>query len=189
MMEQEKTASNGGDDWNVGLTEFSVVLLATSNNPSILNTDFLQYNDIVDASRQVLEPRISTPAFSQVRFKDGLTVTADPDRVIFAQTGDRLATEDIVCPEIAKRYVKTVPHVTYRAVGINPKGFRRSEGKADDKVADALLDEGAWMSFKDIIPEIQLKAVYGYDREQFSWILLKQEDEHGRQIPPGEHSP
>ena len=184
MTKQEKTASNRGEDWNVDITEFSVVLLATSNNPSILNPDFLQYNDIVDASQQIQEPPISTPAFSQVIFQDGLTVTADPDRVIFAQTRGRLATEDIVCPEIAKRYVKTVPHVTYRAVGINPKGFRRSGDGAPDRVANALTDKGAWLSFKDTIPEIQLKAVYRYSgRTIFLDVIEARREADGRQTP------
>lgn len=163
-MGQKQTNSNGGDDRNVDLIEFSVVLVATSNNPSILNPDFLRYNGIVDANRQVQEPCISTHAYSQVTFKGGLAVKADPDRVIFEQRGDKLAIEDIVCPEMAKRYLEKVPHVPYRAVGINPKGYRLSEGKAADRVADALIDKGSWMSFKDIIPDIQLKAIYRYDK-------------------------
>ena len=161
-MGQKQTNSNGGDDRNVDLIEFSVVLVATSNNPSILNPDFLHYNGIVDANRQVQEPCISTHAYSQVTFKGGLAVKADPDRVIFEQREDKLAMEDIICPEMAKRYLEKVPHVPYRAVGINPKGYRPSGGEAADRVADSLIDRGAWMSFKDLTPEIQLKAIYQY---------------------------
>lgn len=184
-MAQTKTHSNEGDGRNVDLVEFSVVLLATSNNPSILNPDFLRYNDIVDASWQVQEPRISTPAFSQVIFKDGLTVTADPDRIIFAQTGDRLAAADIVCPEMAKRYAEKIPHVPSRAVGINPKGYRRSEGEAADRVADALIDTGEWMAFQDVIPEIQLKAVYRYAKRTIFLDIVEasKRETDGRQIP------
>ena len=184
-MAQTKTHSNEGDGRNVDLVEFSVVLLATSNNPSILNPDFLRYNNIVDASWQVQEPRISTPAFSQVIFKDGLTVTADPDRIIFAQTGDKLAAADIVCPEMAKRYAEKIPHVPYRAVGINPKGFKRSEGEAADRVADALRDGGVWLSFKDMVPEIQLKAVYRYDRRTISLDIVEAKEKRpdGSEIP------
>ena len=184
-MGQKQTNSNGGGDRNVDLIEFSVVLVATSNNPSILNPDFLHYNEIVDANRQVQEPCISTHAYSQVTFKGGLAVKADPDRVIFEQRGDKLAIEDIICPEMAKRYLEKVPHVPYRAVGINPKGYRPSEGEAADRVADALIDRGAWMSFKDLTPEIQLKAIYQYTGRT---ILLdiaeaKKKGVDGNQIP------
>ena len=161
-MGQPQSHRGGEEDQNVDLYEFSVVLAATSNNPSILNPDFLFHNGIVDASCEVKDPRISTPAFSQVVFQNGLTVKADPDRVIFEQRGTRLGIEEIVCPDIAIRYLEKVPHVPYRAVGINPKARRPSEGKAADRVADALIDQGAWLSFKDCTPEIQLKAIYRY---------------------------
>ena len=161
-MEPEITRDNGESDQEVEITGFSVVLTATENNPSILNPDFLHYNGIVDASQQVEEPRISTPAYSQVTFQDGLTVKADSSRVIFEQIGEKLAIKAIICPEIAKRYVKKIPHVLYRAVGINPQGYRRLEGKAIERVSDSLRDKGTWMSFQDITPEIQLKAIYQY---------------------------
>ncbi len=184
-MEQKKTSGNGGDDRNVDLVEFSVVLVATSNNPSILNPDFLRYNGIVDAGRQVQEPCISTPAYSQVTFEGGFAVKADPDRVIFEQKGDKLATEDIVCPEMAKRYLEKIPHAFYRAVGINPKGYRRSEDEAADAVADALIDQGAWMSFKDVTPKVQLKMVYRYDRRTISLDIVEAEKKKpgGGKIP------
>ena len=161
-MGQNRSRGSGEKGQNVDLIEFSVVLAATSNNPSILNPDFLFHNGIVDASCEVKDPRISTPAFSQVVFKNGLVVKADPDRVIFEQRGTKLGVEEIICPDIANRYLNKVPHVPYRAVGINPKGHRPLEGKAADKVADALIDQGTWLSFKDCTPEIQVKAIYRY---------------------------
>ena len=161
-MGQKQPRSSEGEGRNVDLIEFSVVLAAASNNPSILNPDFLFHNGIVDASCEVKDPRITTPAFSQVAFRNGLTVKADPDRVIFEQRGTKLEIEEIVCPDIAIRYLEKVPHVPYHAVGINPKGHRPSEDKAVDKVADALINQGVWLSFNDCTPEIQIKATYRY---------------------------
>lgn len=147
----------------VELVGFSVVLVANSNNPSILNPDFLRYNEIVDADLQVQGNPITTPAFSQVTFADGLTVKADPNRVIFEQAGDPLARGNVLCPEMANRYLQKVPHVPYSAVGINPKGYRVSPTGVQEKVSTALLDKGAWMSFKDVHPEIHLKTIYKYE--------------------------
>ena len=174
-MEQNQERPNGKPSEDIDLIELSIVLVATSNNPSILNPDFLFHNGIVDASHQVRDPRISTPALSQVIFEDGLAVKADPERVVFEQRGSNLAIEEIVCPEIARRYLEKVPHVPYRAVGINPKGHRRSASQGGHRVADALIDHGAWMSFKDLAPEIQLKAIYQYsDRTIFMDIAEAQ---------------
>ena len=70
-------------DMDGKLIELAVVLVAHSNNPSILNPDFLIHNGIVSDGAEVEQPVISTPAFSQARFKGGVVITADPDRVIF----------------------------------------------------------------------------------------------------------
>lgn len=148
----------------VELIGFSVVLVANSNNPSILNPDFLRYNEIVDASLQVQGTPITTPAFSQVTFEGGLSVKADPNRIIFEQVQDPLTTEGVMCPEIANRYLQKVPHVPYSAVGINPKGYRVSPAGAQERVSAALLDNGKWMSFKDVHPEIHLKTIYKYEK-------------------------
>lgn len=137
------------------LIELTVVLVAHSNNPSILNPDFLIRTGIVDGDADVESPVISTPAFSRVRFKSGVTVTADPDRVIFSTNEDKTAAS------IAKRYLQQVPHVPYRAIGVNPKLFAPA-GDHGSGVATALRDHGAWMSFKDVAPEVILKFVYAY---------------------------
>lgn len=136
------------------LIELTVVLVAHSNNPSILNPDFLIRTGIVDDGAEVEPPAISTPAFSRVRFKGGATVTADPDRVIFS-------TEDKTAASVAKRFWQQVPHVPYRAIGVNPKLFA-PVGDHGSGVAAALRAHGTWMSFKDVTPEVILKFVYAY---------------------------
>lgn len=138
------------------LIELAVVLVAHSNNPSILNPDFLIRTGIVDDGAVVEPPVISTPAFSRVKFKGGAAVTADPDRVIFS-TGEDKTT----APSIAKRYLQQVPHVPYRAIGVNPKFFAPA-GDHGSGVAAALRDHGTWMSFKDVAPDVVLKFAYAY---------------------------
>jgi len=160
-MEQGRTGNGEWGGGNFTLTELSIVIAATQVDPSILNPDFLRYNEIVDSRWQVQDPRISTPAFSQVTYSDGLVVTADPERVIFVQSTVGLKPEEIACPQIARRYVELVPHI-YKAVGINPKGLRRSYAEGTFRVADALVDQGAWLSFNDAAPDVQLKAVYRF---------------------------
>lgn len=172
-MEPDQAINSRGDVGDIDIVEISVVLVATSNNPSILNPDFLRYNNIVDESWKVQEPHFSSPAYSQVTFGSGLTVKADPERVIFEQRADKLATEDIVSPKIAFRYVKNVPHVPYRAIGINPKAFVLSKGNSAHKVEDALMDKGAWMSFKDLTPQVQLKFLYRYSERTITFDVAE----------------
>ena len=107
----------------IDLVGFSVVVVAQSNNPTILNPDFLRHNGIVSSNRALNDdrPPVMTSLFSEVSFEDGLIVWADPERVTFAQSASGLAPEGIDSPAIAKGYLRTVPHVPYTALGLNPR--------------------------------------------------------------------
>ena len=162
-MTGDRTRSNGGNEPSIEIVEFSVVAIATANDPSILNLDFLQYNEIVDSDWQVQDSPIPNPAFAQVAFEGGLTVKADRQRVIFEQLGDGL-----VVPEVAKRYFQQVPYVPYSGIGINPKFFLRSTGEHLPLMESVMRDQGAWMSFKDVAPTVQLKLIYSYEERTIS---------------------
>ena len=162
-MTQDTTSSNGGHGPSIELVEFSVVVLATENNPSILNPDFLQYNEIVGPDWQVQDSPILNPAFAQVAFEGGLTVKADLQRVSFEQLGGEL-----VIPEVAKRYFQQVPYIPYSGIGINPKFFLRLTGEHPPLMENIVRDQGAWMSFKDVAPTVQLKSIYRYEERTIS---------------------
>ena len=166
-MTQDKTRSNGGNESSIEIVEFSVVVIATANNPSILNLDFLQYNEIVNPDWQVQGSPVSNPAFAQVSFEGGLTVTADLNRVIFEQLGDNLG-DRLIVSEVAKRYFQQVPNVPYSGIGINPKFFLRSTGEHLPLMKSVVRDQGTWMSFKDVAPTVQLKLIYSYEARTIS---------------------
>ena len=147
------------------LAELSVVLVAEQNNPSILNPDFLARNGIVAQDLGVHEgATICTPMFSRVAFVNDVTVTAEPSRIVFSQTGRPLAQEDASqIPDIASRFLEILPHVPYRAIGINPRGIVPLAGDDTSTVANALEHGGRWTTYEDILPEITLTALYRYD--------------------------
>ncbi len=95
------------------LVELSVVLVATSNNPSIINPDFLVDNHIIDDDRQLQESPVTTPVFAQVVYEGGLTVRADPERVMFVQSASGTSLNSIICPKMAEGYARAVPHVIH----------------------------------------------------------------------------
>ncbi len=161
MSEREQSPA-GGPSTGIVLTELSVVIAAEQNNPSILNPDFLTRNKIVAQNLGVQEgSTISTPMFSRVAFVNDVSVTAEPSRIIFAQTGQPLEDEDASqIPDMAVRFLKTLPHVPYRAIGINPKGIVPLAGSNSGTVANALKDSGVWTTYKGILPEMTLTGLY-----------------------------
>ena len=157
-MSRESASLEGNE---LHLIELSVVLVANSNNPSIINPDFLRINKIVNDGYEVKDPAITSPAFSQVAYTNGITISSAPDRIIFTQS-DEHDIGEVEPPEIAKRYVECIPHAPYSAVGINPKIYRLLQ--EPKPVLDMLQDKGSWLEFKDVMPDVQLKTIYKYDK-------------------------
>ena len=163
----------------IDLVEFSVVVVAQSNNPTILNPDFLRHNGIVSSDRalQTEQPPFTTPMFSQVAFADGLVVQADPARIIFAQAADALSREDVDCPAVAKGYLKTIPHVPYSALGLNPKVVIRNPPFS--RLSKLLRTEGSWMTVGQAMPGFELKATYQMAGRRLALTLQEAQTEQG----------
>lgn len=168
---------------DVGLVALSVVLIAENIDPSTINQDFLRHNGIVDPDMKTEQPPVSTPVFSQVVFEGGLAVVALPDRFHFMQQGEAL-TEDIAVPDIVKRFLERVPHPAYKAVGINPAGFRPLDD-ASKGVATALIEGGRWMAFENVSPAVSLRAVYACEDRQITMDVrdFKKPESGGSELP------
>ncbi len=54
-------------------------------------------------------------------------------------------------------------HVQYNAVGINAKIFQLLGDNPPYRLIDFLIGSGDWASFKDVLPEIEIKSVYHYE--------------------------
>lgn len=146
---------------NFTLNNFSIVVLAQANNPSILNPDFLRNQKIVDSS---FTPKnvICTPPVAQVSYQEGITIMAEFEKLQFIDTvSERIPFESPI-PEIAVNYIKTLPHVRYTAAGLNFIGHYRCKDKesALALLPNKFLREGKWSSYGDILTGVGIK--FGY---------------------------
>ena len=169
-------------EMRIDLIEFSVVVVAQSNNPTILNPDFLKHNGIVSAGRDLHreQPPLTTPMFSQVAFEDGLVVRADPATIAFMQAADVLAHGDIDGPTVAKGYLKTVPHVRYTALGLNPKAVIRNPPFA--RLSKMLRTEGSWMTSGSSTPGFELKVTYPLSGRRLALTLQEAQTKQGDDV-------
>lgn len=103
-------------------TLFSIVLAANSNNPTILNPDFLKYNDVVDGSWELKQAPICTPPFSQVIYTNDVSITSQLDKIVFsANIKEKNHEKFDEIYRIARKYFNLIPHVDYTGIGINPQ--------------------------------------------------------------------
>lgn len=142
------------------LVQFSVVVVGKTHNPSILNPDFLAINEIVPKEwNWEIAETVTTPPIAMVRYTNGLTVTVEPNKLQVADmdVGDDPAKSKAAA--IAQKYVATLPHVHYAAVGIN---FQSIVEIADpgDFLKNKFLKTGPWDNSTRTLKGVGLRFVY-----------------------------
>jgi len=99
----------------------SVVVLAQHHNPTILHPSFLVAQKIVPSSWETTEV-ICTPPFAMVKYENGIVFNVDVTKfqVIDNEVKD---VKKSTIAEFAWKYTEKLPHVSYKAIGINFDGF------------------------------------------------------------------
>jgi hypothetical protein len=142
------------------LVQFSVVVAGTVHNPSILNPDFLQLRAIVPESWkwELASGSITTPPFAIVRFKNGVAITVEHEKM---QVVDDVCSSPLEskAAQIARQYVTTLPHVHFTAVGINFQTAIQF-GDPTHYLKERFLKEGAWDTSERAAQAVGLRFVY-----------------------------
>ncbi len=126
------------------LVQLSVVVPGKSHNPTILNPDFLSMREIVPASwgwELSQAGSFTTPAGSQVVYANRVAIFVDQSRLQVMDSGEDLASSKAL--DIAKGYVRTLPHIPYSAVGINFQGIVETD-RPKDYLKSRFLKTGPW---------------------------------------------
>ena len=128
------------------LLQFSLVVRGETHNPSILNPDFLSVQGIVPTSwKWESRQTMTTPMASSVEYANhvSIQVTAESLQVVGeVEDGDSFSDK---IPEVARRYVETLPHVRYTALGINFHSAL-SVGNPGESIRDRFMTDGPWRS-------------------------------------------
>ena len=114
----------------VHLLEITIYLFNPSTDPSLINPDFLRYNEIVETSWPLIRPVMMDASSSRIRYANGLSLFADADQISISQ---RVATDpegttiiplipnDLMCFKVAKQYLQSVsPALPYESISIDP---------------------------------------------------------------------
>ncbi len=145
------------------LDNFSIVILAESHNPSILNPDFLKNEGIVDPSFTATNIFCTQPV-SQIAYQEGIIITTEFEKLQLVDAVSSRIPFDSPIPDIATKYVRKLPFVRYKAVGLN---FTGHYGFTDPKAAinylpNFFLKEGKWSSYGAGMPMIGIKFTYSF---------------------------
>jgi len=147
----------------LGPGEITIVLVAQNHNPTILNPDFLKYNKIVPENWNLKEKPICIEPMARVVFENGIQITAELDKVIFLEpVRNEKDIDKVEIPEVAIRYIETLPHVNYIAVGINPKGHLSftTEDDAQNFILNTFANTNPWKQFESKPRNVGFKFSY-----------------------------
>ena len=149
------------------IQDLVIVITAKNHKLSLLNPDFLRFTGIVPSIWELAREPINANNVSQVVFTNGITITAEPQRVIFAQSIKSIDEESILIPKIARKYAQALPNMEFEAIGINPRGyapFPDGEDTARQYITHTLLSPGAWQSEGEEPMRASLNLVYKLQR-------------------------
>lgn len=104
------------------IQDLALVVVARNHNPTILNPDFLRTNHIVPENWELEGPALCVDPLAAVSYTTGVNITAQANQVAFRQSIAGKDRTQVFLPDIAAKYVETLRHVNYRALGINPTG-------------------------------------------------------------------
>ena len=148
----------------LNIDEVDLVVIAQNHNPSILNPDFLIRTGIVESSWgwELANPPICTQQFSGVMYKSGLSIQAFLDRLIFREKNQGNTIANSKLSRIARKYIETLPHVSYSSIGTNTKGHIvvESDEKAALYILNDLVNDGPWKKFADGPMDATLSLAY-----------------------------
>lgn len=152
--------------------QLSVVVAGSDNNPTVLNPDFLRYNEIVPEKWgwSPVAPTISTPPFSQVSYDSGVTITVDPTKIqiVDKNSSPTIANTHII--EMAKKYASTLRHVAYSATGLNFTAYVPIEDPSA-YIKKRFICSGTWDTLEHPLNEVGLRLVYALEQGRINFSI------------------
>jgi len=137
----------------------AVVVVAKAHNPSVLHPAFLKLQKIVSEQWELLGQPLSTPAISIVKYSNGISFVAENTKLVIREDSQNPTH---IVQELATKYVESLPHVHYTAVGINFDGFIECEAP-DQWLRNRFLKEGPGNNDELKPTDLSFKFVYPID--------------------------
>lgn len=166
------------------IPELVIIIAVKNQNPQSLTPEFLKGSGTVPADWELASQPICTARGSQVTFANGISIVAEPNRIMFIEAIDGKADKEVAIPALARKYVQTLPYMEYQAIGINPRGFAAfdaSEDAARKYINETLFSKGAWQEVGNQPMRATINLAYTLERGQFSLSVseagLRQPDE------------
>ncbi|AFY94439.1 hypothetical protein [Chamaesiphon minutus] len=129
--------------------EIAIVIAVPVENPTILNEVFLKQTGIIPIDWQLEREPVYSDRVAQIMFTNGLSIVAQPDRLMFLEMVGDKSIETLRAGEVAQKYVSILKMADYRSVGINFRSYapQNSPDSATEYINNKLLTTGNWQQY------------------------------------------
>lgn len=150
--------------------ELAIVLAAKAFNPALINPDFLRQTGIVPMEWELASEPLASSQVAQIVFQNGISIAAQPDRIMFVEAVGSKPDTEVQVAEIAQKYVQLLKRVEYQAIGINLRGYVGCPDSADaprQYLTQTLMKPGSWQEFGTEPMRASLNLSYKMEKGQF----------------------
>lgn len=156
----------------ITIQELALSLTAKNHSPTLLNSDFLKHSGIIPSDWELARPPIFSPQISQVANTFGTNIVAQSNAITFIESLNSKSQETAKIPDIARKYIETLPRTDYQALSINPRTFVTFEGgdenAAREFITSTLLAKGTWFEVGKSPAKAAVNLVYSLDRGELN---------------------
>jgi hypothetical protein len=131
--------------------EIAIVIAVPVENPTMLNEGFLKQAGIIPIDWQLEREPVYSDRVAQIMFTNGLSIVAQPDRLMFLEIVGDKSIETLHAGEVAQKYIATLKMADYRSVGINFRSYapQNSPDAATTYIDREFLTAGNWQQYNN----------------------------------------
>ncbi|MEL7078665.1 MAG: hypothetical protein AAGM46_22410 [Cyanobacteria bacterium J06582_2] len=134
----------------LNLNELVIIIGAKGLKPYPFNVDFLKQSAIVPEDWELAKKPLQTKQAIQSQFTNNVMFTAQPNRIVVTELIEGKNYEDILAPDLARKFINKLPKIDYRALVINPKGyvsFDNDSQAINNYIYQNLFNPAPWQEF------------------------------------------
>lgn len=154
------------------IEELTITIAAKNLNPTMLSADFLKFSGIVPSEWELAKQPVSTPRGSEVNFKNGVNIIAQPGSISFVEAIANKDIKTLQFAQVAQSYVKQFEKAEYQGLSISPKiivPFPEGGEEGGKKfISEKLIAHGPWTEFGKKPPQAALNLFYELDQCQLA---------------------
>jgi hypothetical protein len=169
------------------LQELGIVVAMQQPNPTLVTGEFLKLSGIIPSDWQLAREPINTDRVSQLLFTNGVSIVAEPNRIMFGEIIGERDLNTLSVAGIAQKYLDIFKLAQYSAIGINIRSHSPQDSilAATQYINHQLLASGSWQNFGTDPVQAALKLVYNLAGRQLNLEITAA----GMQFPEQEIKP